>query len=86
MGNYLRGQSAIITKERADSIRPILEWIKGASTRKKIRIQAATILREIEGIKDYKQVILTKGETDLLNFIYTEFPEGSKLDQQLKLL
>ena len=76
----------MISKERADSVRPILRWIKEGASRGKEREQAASILRKIEGIKDYKQVILTKGETELLSFIYTEFPEGVVEGKQQRLL
>jgi len=74
--DHLRGKSVVITKERARSIRPILLWIKEISTRQKVKLQAASILKEIEGIVDYKQVILTRGEADLLTFIYSEWPAG----------
>lgn len=76
MRDRLKGKSVVITKERARSIRPILLWIKKISTRQKIRFQAASILKEIEGIEDYKQVILSRGEADLLTFVFSEWPEG----------
>ena len=66
----------MVSKERADSIRPILRWIKEDAPRKREREQAAKILRELEGIKDWKQVMLTRGETEMLNFVFREFPEG----------
>ena len=86
MGDELKGISVVIRQERADSIRPILKWIKEGAPRKRERTQAASILREIVGVKDYKQLILTRGEVELLNFIYTEFPEGVTTEEQLKLL
>lgn len=82
----IRGRSHIIRKERADSVRPILRWIKKSSSRKKVRDESASILRKLEGINDWKQVILTRGEEELLSFVYNEWPEGSMTDQQLKLL
>jgi len=75
-----------MTKERASSIRPILRWIKSAASRKRERVQAANILKEIEGIKDWKQIVLTRGEAELLSFVYEEFPEGAgETGEQLSL-
>lgn len=86
MGNLLKGSSIVFTKGKADSFRPILRWIKADAPRKREREQASRILREIEGIKDWKQVILSRGEAELLNFIATEFPEGARVEEQIKQL
>lgn len=72
-----RSHMAYFSKEKASSIRPILKWIKEGAPRKREREQAAKILKEIEGIKDWKQVQLTRGEAELLNFITEEFPDGA---------
>lgn len=85
MRDRLRGKSVTISRERANSIRPILRWIKEGASRKRERMQAASILEEIEGISAWKQVILTKGEAQLLSFIYTEFPEGVEVEKQQRL-
>ncbi len=77
MSDYLRGRTVIMTKERARSIKPILQWIKEASTREKIRLQAIRILKEIEGIVDWRQLSLSRSEMDLLTFVFTEFPDGT---------
>ena len=77
-----------ITKEKADRIRPILRWIKSDAPGKKERKQAARLLEEIEGIKEtsWKQLVLSKGEESLLDFILTEFPEGVDVEKQLRLM
>ena len=82
----LRGHSYLFTKDKADSIRPILRWIKADAPRVRERKQAANILREIEGVKDWKQVILPRGEAELLSFVFTEFPGGVEPGKQIKLL
>lgn len=74
-----------MSKDRADSLRPILRWVKEAAPRQRERKQAAGILREIEGIKDWKQIVLTRGEAELLGFIVKEFPEGGAVERQLPL-
>ena len=80
----IRGKSYYISKERADSIRPVLRWIKDAAPRKRERQEASSILREIEGITEHKQVILTRSEGEMLEFVVKEFPQG-ETERQLKL-
>lgn len=72
----LRGRSYVMTREKARSILPILKWIKEAATRSRERVQAGNIIKKIQDIERMRQVILTKGEAELLSFIYTEFPQG----------
>jgi len=82
---YLKGRSVFITKDRADRFRPILKWIRRSAPGKKEQLQASRILREIEGIKEHKQIVLPKGEFDMLTFIATEFPDGVETGRQLGL-
>ena len=85
MGHYLlKGRSVFITKDRADRFRPILKWIRRNAPGKKEQLQASRILREIEGIKEHKQIILPSGEFGMLTFIATEFPEGVETGKQLR--
>lgn len=83
MGKTLR--SYIISRERAINIRPILRWIKEAAPREKERKEAAGLLSEIEGIREQRQIILTKGQAEMLAFIYQEFPETAQEPTQLEL-
>lgn len=78
-------EAHIITEDRARSVRPILRWIKEGAPRKRDREEASSILRAIEGVKDKKQVFLTRGQSDLLSFIYEEFPETTFVSTQLDL-
>ena len=77
-----------MTKDKADSIRPILRWISREAPRKRERTQAIHILREMEGIRDYKQMIISRGEAEMLGYIYNEFPEGvpTAEERQLRLM
>ena len=83
--NLMRGNSYVISKERAESIRPVLKWIKEGASRKREREQAARILRAIEGIEDWKQIVLSRGEAEMLGFIIKEFPSGVEPTRQLSL-
>lgn len=83
--NYVRGHTYFLSKERADSMRPILRWIKKDAPRTRERSQATRILREIEGIKEHKQILLSRGEAEMLAFIIKEFPEGVGVERQLEL-
>ncbi len=86
--SYLKGRAITVSEDRANSTRPILKWIKEAAPRTRERVQASSLLRKIEGIKGWKQILLTKGETELLEFVYSEFPEGAAPEEgrQLELL
>lgn len=75
----------IITEDRVRSVRPILRWIKEGAPRKRDREEAADILRAIEGVKEKKQVFLTSSQSNLLSFIYEEFPETTFVSTQLDL-
>lgn len=83
MRDILKGTSVTVTEERATRIKPILKWIKEGAPRKRERDQAARILKGIEGIKDWRQVILTRGEVELLVFVEAEASEvvGEKSSQ-----
>jgi len=70
-----RGNLIVMDKERADAIRPILRWIKSAAPRKIDRKDAADMLREMEGLQGWKQLVLTTRELQMLDFIYKEYPE-----------
>jgi len=81
----LKGKPFIMTRERANGIRPILEWIEKEAPRQRERSQATSLLKDIRGISDWKQLMLTRREVEMLSFIFAEFPEGSRLNQQLEL-
>lgn len=83
--DILDNRVAYFTKDKADSVRPILKWIKEAASRKRERTQAANILREIHGIQDWKQVQLTRGEAELLSFVQEEFPGGVSIERGRQL-
>ena len=85
MRDKLRTTALTISREKAISIRPILRWIKEGAPRARERLQATRILREIEGVENYKQILLTRGEAELLSFVFTEFPEGVEPERQLEL-
>ena len=86
--NYLKGRAVTVSEDSANSTRPILKWIKEAAPRTRERVQASSLLRKFEGVKGWKQILLTKGEVELLEFIYTEFPEGAPPEEgrQLELI
>jgi len=75
----------MVTSERARGMRPVLKWIKEAAPRKKERETASRLLRELEGIKETKQLLLSKYEADMFLFILTEFPSGVEDEKQLSL-
>lgn len=85
MRDSVEGKSFVISKEKAEVYVPILKWIKEGAPRVRERRDAAAVLREFKGIKDWKQVILSRGEMEMLRFVMEEFPEGSMLGKQLKL-
>lgn len=72
-----KGHLVYISQNTARRIIPILKWISEAAPRQKEKSLANSILKKIYKIEDWRQVILTKGETELLSFIRTEFPEGA---------
>ncbi len=81
----IRGRTILISRETAASLKPILRWVVEASPRQREKSQASSILRKIEGISDWKQILLTRGEEDLLGFIRTEFPEGAATEEGRQL-
>ena len=82
----MREKSWIITEERANSLLPYLRWIGTNATRKKYRIAARSLLGRLEGVKDWKQILVTKTEEEMVAAIYGAFPDSSRPPKQLKLL
>lgn len=84
-GDKLRKRSFVITKDRARSIRPVLNWIKEDAPRKSERVLATKLLEHIEGVRDIKQILLSKGEAELFMFVMTEFPTVGDTEKQLSM-
>jgi len=77
VSDTLRKRDFIVTSERARGMRPILRWIKEGAPHVRERRVASKLLSSLEGIKDFKQLILGKDEADMYLFVLTEFPEGA---------
>jgi len=78
-------RTLVISEERARKVRPILRWIKEAAPRKREREEAAGALRAIEGVKGNKQISLSRGQEEMLLFVFEEFPETTQEAKQLTL-
>jgi hypothetical protein len=80
----------IVSGDHADELRPVLKWIKAEAPRKKERINASKILTKLEGLKkgreNWKQIMIHKGEADLLDTISKAFPPGSVIGEGGKQL
>ena len=75
----------MMEEDTARKVRPILRWVKEGASRKREREDATSLLRKIEGIKEHRQVSMTKGEAELLMFIYQEWPDVTFKPRQLNL-
>lgn len=64
----------MVSEERAKGACKVLRWIKEAAPRKKEREEAAGLLKLLSGIKVARQVILTRGQEEMLTFVLDEFP------------
>lgn len=67
-------RSHTISEERAKGACKVLRWVREAAPRKKEKEEAASLLKLLEGIKGHRQVILTRGQEEMLAFILDEFP------------
>lgn len=67
-------RSHVITEEKAKGVRKVLRWIKEAAPRKREREEAESLLRVLEGVRGTKQILLTRGQEEMLSFITEEFP------------
>jgi hypothetical protein len=75
----------IVSKDHADQLKPKLKWLIDTTSKKEYRLQARRILAEIEGIKDWKQISITKRERQLLTAVQTAFPEESATNEGRQL-
>lgn len=75
----------MVTEERARNVRPILRWVKESAPRKREREEAASLLRLLVGVKETRQILLTRGQEELLLFIFDEFPETTTSPTQMSL-
>ena len=85
MRDYSRSKSFQVTSDRARGMRPVLRWIKESAPRKKERNTAYRLLQELEGIREVKQLLLNKDESEMFLFVLTEFPSGVESERQLSL-
>ncbi len=69
--------SFFMTKNHADSLKPVLNWIVEATPDIKVAVTARSLLREIKGIETWKQIRLTKPEMSLYKQVTLAFPEGA---------
>ena len=66
----------MVTNDRVRGMRPVLKLIKESAPRKRERTVAARLIQELEGIREVKQVLLNKEESEMFIFVLTEFPSG----------
>ena len=82
----IREQSIILNKERAAHFIPVFEIIATSAPRKSDRLVGAKILRDLQGIKDWKQIYLSGKELSMFNDINRKLPEGLNYEgEQFKL-
>lgn len=68
-------RSHYISEEKAKGARKVLRWIKDQAPRKREREEAASLLRVLEGVRGgSRQVILSRGQEDMLAFVLEAFP------------
>jgi len=67
-------RSHVITEEKAKGVRRVLRWVEEAAPRKREREEAGSLLRVLSGVKGTKQILLTRGQEEMLAFITEEFP------------
>jgi len=68
-------RSHVITGEKARGARKVLRWIKEAAPRKREKEEAASLLRILDNVGEGgKQVLLSRGQEEMLSFILEEFP------------
>jgi len=68
-------RSHVISEEKAKGARKVLRWIKEAAPRKREKEEAAGLLKILEGVGEKgKQVLLTRGQEEMLSFVLEEFP------------
>lgn len=70
--------SWIVTEEKAVRLAPFLRWIGENAPRKIDREAAKGLLGRIRGVKDWKQMLLTKTEETMIAALYDTFPEISE--------
>ena len=78
-------KTLVISEERARKVRPILKWIKEGAPRKRERDEAAGALRALEGITGTKQISVTRGQEDMILFVFDTFPETTFAATQLSM-
>lgn len=78
-------RSYVVTEERARNVRPVLRWVKEAAPRKRERDEATGLLKLLTGVKASKQILLTKGQEEMLLFIFDEFPETVEVPVQMTM-
>ena len=73
----------VMSYDHAESLKPILRWVKADGPRKQERDLAAALLRDLDGIeKDkWKQIMVSKKEKELLFTVNQAFPGGAAPDK-----
>ncbi len=66
-----------MSKEHADSLKPVLQWVSGEAPRLRERVLARSLLAKMRGIETWKQLGLTKREMELYKVVTLAFPEGA---------
>lgn len=65
-----------ITEDKARSVTPVLKLIIERTDDRRLKLIAASLKKELEGIEDFRQCGLTPSEEKLLKDVEESFPEG----------
>ena len=82
---YMQDKSIYITGTHAEGMLPYLKWIAEEAPQKKYRVAAKTLLTKIRGIKDWRQILLTRGEEEVLDAVHNAFPYQAIEPKQLRM-
>ena len=76
--------SIIMTKEKAETLRPVLAWLRtDEKTEEGVQRLAADLLRKLRGVNDWESIVVTLKEYKLIHFILDEFPPAIQPKQEL---
>ena len=70
-------RSIFITEDHAARLRPVLQWVEEAAPHTRERSTARSLLGKIRNVREWKQLLLTRPEYEILAAVHLAFPEGA---------
>lgn len=81
----MQNKSIFLTQDHVQGLLPYLKWVSESAPRKQYREAAKSLISKTRGVKDWKQIIVTKREEEVLDAVHSAFPYEVIVPKQLKM-